>query len=85
MEYKVAMASQLSDIIKSKRKSLGQTQENIGQKLGVSQRVFARNEAHPEKVSFGRIVDILVELDLDLVIRERHSNDNKKQDHSDSW
>jgi hypothetical protein len=30
MEYKVSMATQLSDIVKSKRKSLGLTQENMG-------------------------------------------------------
>jgi len=84
MEYKVSMATQLSDILKSKRKSLGHTQENMGKKLGISQRVFSRNEAHPEKVNFERIVDILAELDMDLILRERNI-DNKKQADSDTW
>jgi len=85
MEYKISMATQLSDILKSKRKSLGRTQENMGKKLGVSQRVFARNEAHPERVNFGRIVDILAELDMDLIVRERNTNSSDKQADTESW
>jgi len=71
MEYKIAIAKQLSDILKSKRKSLGLTQTDMGQKLGISQRVFARNETAPEKVHFERILQICSELDMDLVLRER--------------
>jgi len=84
MEYKISMATQLSDILKSKRKNLGLTQEKIGKKLGVSQRVFARNEAHPEKVNFARIVDILAELDMELIVRERNTNNHKQAD-TESW
>jgi len=77
MEYKVAIAKQLSDILKSKRKSLGLTQTDMGQKLGVSQRVFARNETSPERVHFERILQICSELDMELVIRERNSDENR--------
>jgi HTH-type transcriptional regulator/antitoxin HipB len=84
MEYKISMATQLSEILKSKRKSLGLTQEKMGKKLGVSQRVFARNEAHPEKVNFARIVDILAELDMELIVRERNTNNHKQAD-TESW
>jgi len=77
MEYKIAIAKQLSDILKSKRKSLGLTQTDMGQKLGVSQRVFARNETSPEKVHFERILQICSELDMDLIIRERNRDENK--------
>jgi len=85
MEYKISMATQLSDILKSKRKSLGRTQEKMGKKLGVSQRVFARNEAHPEKVNFERIVDILAELDMDLIVRERNMKSSDKKADTESW
>ncbi len=86
MEYKISMATQLSDILKSKRKNLGRTQEKMGKKLGISQRVFARNEAHPEKVNFERIVDILAELDMDLIVRERNTNSSSdKQADTESW
>jgi len=85
MEYKISMATQLSDILKSKRKSAELTQEKMGKKLGVSQRVFARNEAHPEKVNFERIVNILAELDMDLIIRERNMGSSEKQADTESW
>ena len=84
MEYKISMATQLSDILKSKRKSLGHTQEKMGKKLGVSQRVYARNEAHPEKVNFARIVDIIAELDMEFIVRERNTNNHKQAD-TESW
>jgi HTH-type transcriptional regulator/antitoxin HipB len=84
MEYKISMATQLSDILKSKRKNLGLTQEKMGKKLGISQRVYARNEAHPEKVNFARIVDILAELDMELIVRERNTNNHKQAD-TESW
>ncbi|MDQ6984139.1 MAG: helix-turn-helix domain-containing protein [Ghiorsea sp.] len=85
MVYKISTATQLSDILKSKRKSLGLTQAKVGKKLGVSQRVYARNEAHPEKVNFERIVDILAELDMDLMVSERNSDHNDTQADTESW
>ena len=77
MEYKIAIAKQLSDILTSKRKAMGLTQAGMGQRLGVSQRVFARNETAPEKVHFERILQICSELDMDLIIRERKKDENK--------
>jgi len=82
MEYKISMARQLAAILKNKRKLSGLTQKDMGEKLGISQRVFARNETHPEKVHFERIVQILSELDADLIIRERNSNNSSDEE---SW
>ena len=55
------------------RKQSGLTQQALGEKLGISQRVVAKIEAAPEKVRFERILQILSELDADLIIRERNS------------
>lgn len=85
MEYKIAIAQQLSLILKNKRKLAGLTQEDMGKKLGISQRVFARNEAHPEKVNFERILQILSELDADLVIRERNPYEKNNSLNEESW
>ena len=71
MEYKISLVTQLAQVIKSRRKSLGLTQAQMGSKLGISQRVYSRNESHPERVHFERIAAILAELDMELVIRER--------------
>lgn len=76
MEYKVAIAQQLSTLLKALRKQSGLTQQELGEKLGVSQRVIARNEAHPEKVHFERILQMLSALDADLIVRARKETDS---------
>ncbi|TLS66189.1 helix-turn-helix domain-containing protein [Mariprofundus erugo] len=86
MEYKVAIAQQLSTQLKTLRKQAGLTQQQLGEKLGVSQRVIARNEAHPEKVHFERILQMLSALDADLIIRERKSaNASNRTPEEESW
>ena len=73
MEYKIAIAQQLSALLKSMRKTSGMTQEELGKRLGVSQRRVAAIEANPESARFERILQILSELDADMMIRERGS------------
>jgi len=86
MEYKISIAKQLSSLVKNLRKQVGLTQRELGEKLGLSQRMVAKIEANPEKVSFERILQMLHELNTDLVVRER--NDKPVKDHSpdgESW
>jgi len=73
MEYKIAIAQQLSPLLKNMRKQSGLTQQDLGEKLGVSQRRVAAIEEKAESVRFERILQILSELDADLVIRKRDS------------
>jgi len=86
MEYKIAIAQQLSSLLKSLRKQAGLTQQDLGEKLGVSQRRVAAIEAKPESVRFERILHILSELNSDLVIRKRDSKaEHDKPADVDSW
>ncbi len=73
MEYKIAIAQQLSSLLKNMRKQSGLTQQDLGERLGISQRRVAAIEEKPESVRFERILQILSELDADLVIRKRDS------------
>ncbi|MDD3884407.1 MAG: helix-turn-helix domain-containing protein [Gallionella sp.] len=77
MEYKIAIAHQLSSLLKSLRKQAGLTQQEMGARLGITQRRVAAIEASPESARFERILQILSELDADLVIRERPSESGK--------
>ncbi len=70
-EYRVAVASQLQDYIRGLRKSNKLTQAELGTRLGLSQRMVAKLEAHPDKASFDRILSVLSALDADLIIRPR--------------
>lgn len=85
MDYRIAIASQLSNILKSLRKQSGMTQGELGQKLGISQRSVAQFEAQPEKAKFERVLRVLSALDADLVIRERESPSPSKRAKGDEW
>jgi len=86
MEYDIAIAQQLSSLLKSLRKKSGLTQKDLGARLGVSQRRVAAIEAHPERARFERILQILSELDVDLVVREQNGKPAKNHpDDGESW
>jgi HTH-type transcriptional regulator/antitoxin HipB len=73
VSYRIALPDQLSAYLKSLRKHAGLTQQQLGQRLGLSQRMVAKLEAHPEKSSFERILAMLSALDADLVIQQRQA------------
>jgi len=77
MEYKIAIAQQLSSLLKNMRKQSGMTQKEMGEKLGITQRRVAAIEASPESARFERILQMLSVLDADLIIRERSHEANK--------
>jgi len=86
MDYKIAMATQLSSLLKNTRKQLGFTQKEMGEKLGVSQVMVAKIEANPQGARFERILQMLSILQMDLIVRERKSK--PAQNHvpgDDSW
>ena len=77
MEYEIVMLGQLSLLLRNLRKQAGLTQMDLGERLGISQRMISKIETNPEKVSFVRIRQILNALDADLIIRERESLDDE--------
>jgi len=86
MEYNIAIAQQLSSLLKNMRKQSGLTQQELGEKLGVSQRRVAAIEAKPESARFERILQILSELDAEMVIRKRSGKaDYDQSADGDAW
>jgi len=86
MEYKIAIAQQLSSVLKNLRKQSGLTQKDMGEKLGISQRRVAAIEANPESARFERILQMLSELEADIVIRDRNSKmANDRSPNEESW
>jgi len=85
MDYRVAIASQLSSLIKNIRKQRGITQSELGVKLGISQRSVAQFEARPEKASFQRVLSVLSALDIDLVLKERKQATTNRHVSGDVW
>lgn len=74
MEYRIAFTKQVSPLLKSLRNQRGLTQKQLGEKLGISQRMVATIEANPERTRFERILQVLSILDADLIIRDMSTN-----------
>jgi len=92
MEYRIAIAQQLGGLLKSIRKKNQLTQQQLGERLGLSQRMVAKLEAYPEKASFERVLHALSALEIDLVLKERKTptpptsrNDSMKNSEGDAW
>ena len=92
MEYRIAIAQQLGGLLKSTRKKNQLTQQQLGERLGLSQRMVAKLEAHPEKASFERVLQALSALEIDIVLKERKTptspssrNDSTKESEDDAW
>jgi len=92
MEYRIAIPQQLTSLVRSIRKERQITQQQLGERLGLSQRTVSQFEAHPEKASFERVLQALSALEIDLVLKERETtasstsqNDIPKDIEGDTW
>lgn len=92
MEYRIAIAQQLGGLLKSLRKERQITQQQLGERLGLSQRMVAKLESYPEKSSFERVLQALSALEVDLVLKERETtsptynrNDFPKGSEGNTW
>ncbi len=68
--YPVDTPQQLRSILRSLRQSRQLTQEQLGQRLGVSQKRIARIEANPGLTSYDQIARIVAALGGRLVLQE---------------
>lgn len=75
MEYRIAIDQQLAALLKSLRKQRKLSQKELGERLGMSQRMVAKLEAHPEAAGFGRVFQALNALGVDLILRERDAKE----------
>jgi HTH-type transcriptional regulator/antitoxin HipB len=92
MEYRIAIAQQLGGLLKSLRKEKHLTQQQLGERLGMSQRMVAKLESSPEKASFERVHQTLSALDMDLVLKKRgaptslpNPSHSMKSSKGDTW
>ena len=68
--YPVNTPQQLRTMLRSLRQSRGLTQEQLGQRLGVTQKRVARIEAAPEVTAFDQIARMVTAMGYQLVIDE---------------
>lgn len=68
--YPVDTPQQLRSILRALRQSRNLTQEQLGQRLGVSQKRIARIEANPGLTSYDQIARMVAALGGRLVLQE---------------
>ena len=75
MNYPVTTTAQLRAVLRSLRQSRHLSQEQVGQRLGVSQKRVARIEAAPDSTSFDQISRLTAALGGRMVIEVLTSAD----------
>lgn len=75
-DYKLATCDQLPLLLKGLRHDRKLTQAELGEKLGMSQRMVAKLEAHPESASFARVFQALNAMGIDIVLRDRKAKND---------
>ena len=77
MEYRIHTPFQLAAAFRSRRKTLGRTQAEAGERGGLFPKTISAMEAHPETSSIGSLFKLAAALDLELVLSpketERHA------------
>jgi HTH-type transcriptional regulator/antitoxin HipB len=70
-EQRLAVASQVGQLLRRRRKSLGLPQRELASKLGISQGRFSTLELDPSGLTLERLIALTNLLDLELVVRNR--------------
>ncbi|WP_082780870.1 helix-turn-helix domain-containing protein [Cephaloticoccus primus] len=74
MKSPVSTPIQLKMVLRNLRRARGVSQQELGKKLGVSQRRIAAIEAAPERASFDQVARLFAALDADLLVSARTPN-----------
>ena len=82
--YAVDTPQQLRVILRSLRQSRGLTQQQLGERLGVSQKRIARIEAAPEVTAFDQIARMVSAMGYRLVV-ETGSAHHVAEPGADTW
>lgn len=73
MKSVVRTSGQLGPLLKQIRKSKGLSQARLGEMIGLSQERVSAIENHPEKVTFDKLLTVLMALDAEIVVGPRTS------------
>ena len=81
MKHTVRTADQLAKVIQGIRKSTGQSQKAVANKVGMFQKTISLIETNPENASLGSLFKLLSALNLELILQDKSTNPNDQ----DSW
>ena len=75
MEQIARTATQIGAAIRRKRRSMGLSQEALGSRSGARQATLSRLENGEQGTRLSTLVDVMAALGLELVIRDRTTDD----------
>ena len=71
MKQSIRTNQQLGQLLVGRRKALGLSQQELGAKVGISQKRQSGLELQPGRVTVDRLLGLLAALGLELVIQDR--------------
>ncbi|GAA4809360.1 hypothetical protein GCM10011365_15940 [Marinicella pacifica] len=74
MNYTIQNIDQLKPILKGFRKLRNLTQQEVAQKLGISQQAYQVLEANPQNVTMERLFRVFVILDVKFDLIDKQDN-----------
>ena len=72
MTYPIRTVGQLGPLLKQLRRAKRWSQLEFGKKIGLSQERISAIENHPERITFDRLLTILMALDAEVSVAPRH-------------
>lgn len=81
MKHTVRTADQLAKVIQGIRKSSGQSQQAVADKVGMFQKTVSLIETNPENASLGSLFKLISALNLELILQDKSINTHDQ----DSW
>jgi HTH-type transcriptional regulator/antitoxin HipB len=73
MDYPVRTPEQLELLFKAFRKSRGLSQQELAQRIGVTQQALSLLEGAPQRASVERLIEVLSVLGVEVILRENES------------
>lgn len=71
MKQSIRTNQQLGQLLVGRRKALGLSQQELGAKVGISQKRQSGLELQPGRVTVDRLLGLLAALGLELVVQDR--------------
>jgi HTH-type transcriptional regulator/antitoxin HipB len=73
-EQRLSTESQLSELLRQRRKARGLSQQQVAGKLGVTQARLSELESGRAHITLERLIALAQLLDLEVVLRDRQSD-----------
>lgn len=79
MKHTVRTADQLAKVIQGIRKSSGQSQQVVADKVGMFQKTVSLLETNPDNASLGSLFKLMSALNLELILQDKSISSNEQE------